>query len=1543
MKAIHNTSPEVVHNLPERIRIKIPGLNKNIVLLSHLINKLSSLNGITDVKGSINSGRMLIHYNKDLISYDLIINEINYLCLSTNDTAVSKNEKEHVEKEYGDLPIRRELFNVTLGGTILAGFTVKRLIAGPSSLSRSTSLSYIANATTLISGYPIIRSGITALTRKKQINHDLIISITSLITILLRENISGLLVIWLSNLGSLLQSILVKQTRDIAEEYADNTIENVKFSSKPISTFNSKNRRIAASPLEKEAENYAQKITPVYFGLAGLAGLAARNFEKSLAMLIAASPGPLQLYRSSSISSGMALAAKHGILVHNRKSLEVLEHVDTLIFTEQEMFDPGLEIGKIIPLQGYTEEDVLTIAASLFKKAGHALNEAFSSSIQVQNLEHVTVKDITSSGICGEIYSKEVLIGDYRYISSKIDLCDFNFYKAERLKHHYQCPYYIYQEGELIGLIGIKSSVSNQAKETIYNIRTRGIKSIYVMNKDNNESTSIIAKELGLHTVKSNEEMLDEMSLLHKNNNYVGLIANNLDDITNLSNITDVNILLKTEKTLSKLNSKTDIIVDNGIKNLPTAFKVSFHVGETTRQSFALSGGFNSFGLALAASSLISPLGAGLFNNVTSILITVHSLKLLKKLSNNTHKYYDNLAVKQYAAASDNTNDESIYTKPWAMMSREKVIDILNSSGSTGLDLQEVNSRLTLYGKNMLAEPPPPSFFSRVLAQLKDFLIYVLVGSSVVCLLLGEKGDALAIISIVIINAVLSAVQEHKAEGSLSALKKMTTSTAAVIRDGREQSIPAVELVPGDIIIIEQGNIVPADTRLIESNALEVEESALTGESYPVPKKISTENNCMYLLDCHNLTFMGTIITKGHGKGIVVGTGMDTELGHIAQMLNNNDNETTPLQKRLADLGKTILKGSTVVSGIVVIAGLMRGGSLLQMLITGVSLAVAAIPEGLPAIVTLALASGVHKMASANTIVRKLPAVETLGCATMICTDKTGTLTQNQQTIKLVYCGQNEWWSIEGDGYNPENGFIKPANGQDIHNQDNIYFTLCAAAQCCTSKIVKNDNEWEVKGDPTEGAILTAAGRAGINLNNLNEEYMPVREIPFDSEKCKMTQICRGPKNQYIAFTKGAPEVILENCTHYRAENNKNLLDNEYYQSIVEANNYMTTRGMRVLGVAYKILPEAFENNVEKNEETEQVFLGLIGMTDPPRPEVTHALNKCKQAGIGVAMITGDHKQTAFAIGSELGLVNSSNEVLTGKEIDEMDENDLINVIHKVRVFARLYPNQKVLIINTFKQQGHIVGMIGDGINDAPAVKEADIGIAMGKSGTDVTKQAAQIIITDDYFGTAVTAVEQGRGIYENIKKSIRYLLATNVGEIILMFTAVAGGLPLPLLPIQLLWLNMLGDGLPALALSIDKFPPDLIKQPPRDKDEAFIDKKTRNQIISRGLTIGITGIGAYMWGLNRYNLSTARSMTLSSITLSQLLHVLDCRKNKDNKTSSNLYVGSAVASSAGLLFSAIHLPAGQRIFGTCSLDPSQWGVVFVSSIMSQGLDILNK
>lgn len=947
---------------------------------------------------------------------------------------------------------------------------------------------------------------------------------------------------------------------------------------------------------------------------------------------------------------------------------------------------------------------------------------------------------------------------------------------------------------------------------------------------------------------------------------------------------------------------------------------------------------------------------------------------------------------------------EEIKEQDWHSLKAEEVLNHLEVRDE-GLSSAEVEKRLEQYGPNQLREAPRPGFLALLWAQLNNFVVILLIVASVISALLGDYVEAAAIMAIVVLNSVLGIVQEQRAEQALAALKKLAAPDAQVLRDGARRSVPSYNLVPGDIVFLEAGNFIPADLRLLEAINLRVEEASLTGESLPVQKNAATvlEKN-VPLGDRKNTAFMGTLVNYGRGRGVVTSTGMHTQLGLIATMLQGVETEETPLQRRLDQLGRSLSIGSLILVAVVFIVALINqtnigelftsplgyfgeyAEQITEVFIIAISLAIAAVPEGLPAVVTISLALGMREMIQRHALIRKLSSVETLGSATVICSDKTGTLTQNEMTVTRLWA-DNQFVHVTGTGYAPNGEFQIDGAKVDVKKYPAILSTLWLGLINNDSTIeTTGENEsqptYRIIGDPTEGSLLVAAAKAGAIHIDIDEAYPRENEVPFDSERKRMITIhdVTDPKAEDLSpfhdekhkgwdviAVKGAPDIVLDLCTQYQGMDDKpRPMTKESKESILAANDAMTKDALRVLGLAYR-LDKDVPNDPEKIKadelEKDLVFVGLVGMIDPPRTEVKPALEHARHAGIRTVMITGDFPNTAKAIAEAIGLLRPGKKVLTGAALDDMDDEELKKIIEDTDVFARVSPEHKMRIVDALQANDEIVAMTGDGVNDAPAIKRADIGVAMGITGTDVAKETADMVLTDDNYASIVAAVEQGRIIYSNIRKFVFFLLSSNVAEIMIIFLATLAGLPAPLTAIQLLWLNLITDGAPALALAMEKGDPDIMDQKPRAKAEPIVNRSMGIGIVIQTIVQTSSVLGAFVMGLiwhleagaiipsgmnalsfviahdwRGIDVQTAETMAFVTLSLAELFRAYTVRSERASLFQigifSNKYMQYAVGLSITLLLIVCAVPFLQPIFNTHFLSLREWGVVLGLAIM---------
>lgn len=835
------------------------------------------------------------------------------------------------------------------------------------------------------------------------------------------------------------------------------------------------------------------------------------------------------------------------------------------------------------------------------------------------------------------------------------------------------------------------------------------------------------------------------------------------------------------------------------------------------------------------------------------------------------------------------------------------------TSSTQGLSPDEAARRLSQDGPNEFKKEKKKSVVTKFFEQFKSFMILVLlvaaVISGVVGYLHGEGfTDAIIILVIVIVNAIIGVAQEIKAEKSLEALEKMSAPYSKVVRNGQVETIPSKEIVKGDVVIIETGDLIPADMRLVEAVNLKVEEAALTGESVPENKHTDTIEGEVPLGDRENMAYSSTLVSYGRGKGIVVETGMTTEVGKIAGLIQSVPDTKTPMQIKIDQLGKFLGIAAIVICALIFVVGIIQGREIVEMFMTAVSLAAAAIPEGLPAVSTIVLAVGVQRLAKKNAIVRHLPSVETLGSTNVICSDKTGTLTQNKMTIVQLYT-DNHSTDI------PE----KLTNNQHL--------LLIATILASDAKLSQEEGHWKTTGDPTETAFLDTGIRFGLNKNDLERSTERVTEIPFDSDRKMMSTVNRGSNQQLTVYTKGGLDEILAHSTHILLNGEVKPLTEAEKEKIRKVNTGLAEKALRVLAGAYKEIDTLPEEITPATLEKDLIFIGMAGMIDPPREEVRDAVLKCRQAGIKPVMITGDHKITAVAIAESLDIKEKDETAMTGSELEKMSDNELLEKVDRTSVYARVSPEHKVRIVKAFQKQNKIVAMTGDGVNDAPALKLADIGLAMGITGTDVSKEAADVVLADDNFTTIVTAVEEGRRIYDNILKAIQFMLSTNIGEILVIFTAIVANWATPLLPIQILWINLVTDSLPALALSVDPADPDVMQRKPVDSKEGIMNRPFLIRILLQGVMIAGLSLTAFLIGMQT-DVATAQTMTFAVLAFTQITHVLNVRSPRHSAFRNmfkNKILWGALAIVMALMIIVLEIPHLHDIFHLAPLNQAQW------------------
>ncbi len=854
----------------------------------------------------------------------------------------------------------------------------------------------------------------------------------------------------------------------------------------------------------------------------------------------------------------------------------------------------------------------------------------------------------------------------------------------------------------------------------------------------------------------------------------------------------------------------------------------------------------------------------------------------------------------------------------------DAVLKALNTS-ENGLSSEETENRLKKYGKNELKEEEKVSILKLFLSQFTSILIFILMAAALVSAFLREFVDTFVILFTVFVAGVLGFIQEYRAEESIKLLKSLTSPEALVVRDGKEVKVPSSVLVPGDILLLQTGDRIPADGRLLEALSLKIDESSFTGESSPVGKSTEVFLPGTPEPDRKNMAYTGTSVAYGRGKAVITATGMSTAFGRLAGLLGEIERERTPLQEKLDQFGRWIGAATLVVVAFVAVLGILKGFPPFEMFLWGVALAVAAIPEALPAVVTVGLALGVRRMVKRHALIRRLPSVETLGSTNIICTDKTGTLTQNKMTVEKIFVN-GAVLNVTGKGYEPVGDILC---GDSLVCDTHLHRLLVAGALCNDAGLIEEKGKWDITGDPTEGALVVVAAKAGIWKTALGEKHRRVGEVPFSSERKMMTTLNISEEGLY-AYSKGAPEIILASCTKIFLKEREEQLTPEIRQNILDAVNEMANQSLRVMGFAYR----KFAENINPEEaEKDMVFAGLMGMRDPPRDEVKAAIATCTSAGIRTVMITGDHRTTASAIARELGILREGDLIFTGAELDAMDNRKFEEIVEKISVYARVYPEQKLKVVEALKKKRYVVAMTGDGVNDAPALKAADMGIAMGITGTDVSKEASSMILTDDNFASIVSAVEEGRNILKNIKNFIAYGLTCHIGLVLIVLVGVLTWEVLPVIAVQILWINLITDGLPPMALSVEAPDMGLMKQRPRKSKEGLVSKRMIISSLGLGLLIALQSIGFLHWALNEgMSLPKIQTFIFTLVVISLMFNAFNWRSERCSVFSLGVFTNRsliyAVLSTVLLQLAAIYIPIMQTAFRTVPLSLSDWGII---------------
>jgi len=1543
----------VRHRLPGRLRLQLAGLKPGLLSRASLCELLLRHPAITSVQANSLTGSLLILYRPAELGEAELIEHVGEAAASsmalpptrpevsgphrhvigsgTGASEATKGNRLGVSPDRrvpavagravsGQADHARDVLRLAGVGLLLGALSLRRIVRGASPLSAR--LTNTAALVSVLAGYPVLKRGLRGAGRGQVLNADLLLAAASFALMLARESVPGVIVLFLT------------ETLNVAEKVAS---ANAKANYLDLAEEQSIDLRQASLP-PADAERLAAQIentTKLTLALAGGVYFLRRDLNQALAMLVAGVPAAVKLAESTVSLTGQRHVNENGYLLGDGRHLLSLPSLDTVVWCEAGIFSAGPVVKDFHASdRAYPVERLLGLAAAAYREVTHPMGPALWRQVQEQGIQPPRARraELLAGGAVRAVVDRQkLLIGPRSTLRRARIACGHCKASALRYEQLGLLPYYIVVDGRPVGLMAVEEKVRENVEQTIEMLRVMGITRHVLLSSSGEEYTEFLAGRLGVehwHARMTSGGKAAIIKELKDSGRLVMTIGSSQVDVEAMAQ-SDFSLALGAPLASADMYS---LQADPG--RIADIFRLAKQAREIYIQNLLLARAGNVIGIGLAFLNVFNASAAMFGQKFLSLILLINAGRLRwveehaeEEMRPDSEQAAATLEkVVPLAPPEGHPGVQVVQVPDVPTLDLPVLLETLQANPAYGLTSGEVERRLQLYRQNVLVEPESLSFWSRIRDQMDNQLVQLLTGASVVNAFLGNMGDAVSILAIVALTARLGAVQESKAEQSIRALRNMQVQVASVIRDGAEQEIPAAMLVPGDVVLLRSGDKIPADLRLLSEWDLDVDESSLTGESYPVSKspQAGDSNACL---------FMGTNITRGRAQAVVFATGMNTQMGLIAAMLKESHPQQTPLQQNLGEVSSRIMQYSLGACAALVVSGLLRGRSLLEMLLSGASLAVAAIPEGLPAIATVALAVGVQRMARRRAIVRRLSAVETLGCATVICCDKTGTLTQNQMTVRVIYT--DRWWSVTGDGYNPQGNFISDGCRSV---DEGLRLALLVSSLCNDARLIlpqSYGDAWQITGDPTEGALLVAAAKAGLWQDELKQQYRIERMIPFDSNRRSMLVACTDQDGQAWAFAKGAPEAILKRCRFFRDDGKEMALFPTMRLFYQQQTQGLSEQALRVLAVSYKrITATELEQASDEDLERNMAFAGLIAMHDPPRPEVGQALATCRQAGIKVKMITGDHPATARAIALELGLMAPGDPVLTGAALDGMEAAQLAKLASMTKVFAQVLPRHKYDIVKSLKSLGEVVVMTGDGANDAPAVKEADIGIAMGKIGTDVTREAASLVLSDDNFATIVAAVEEGRSTYQNIRRSLQYLLGTNAGEVILMLGAVFLGLPLPMLPLQLLWINLIGDGLPAIALSVSPPDPEVMRQPPRRARqdlhpggrldavyEPLLNPDFNRRLAVTGLGSGLTVLLAYRSLLHTTDLTTARTLAFGGMTAQQIVYALAC---SPQGLPSPLLAGASVVS-VGLLALSIYLPFGQRLFGTRALSLGDW------------------
>ncbi|BBI31899.1 cation-translocating P-type ATPase [Cohnella abietis] len=1508
-----------------RIRIEITGLKENPITTELLLRHFSTMKGISRIVPNTVSGRALIEYDETIMDAGEIICAIHEVELLLNDSVRSQSEQKEdnrapetvLTKAKGEAASAAEMMSdqdqlnprasllsmptpepkekvpitlaIAMGGLAVLG--AKRLITGRSALAGSPLPFYLSGLVSIVTGYPFIKRGFESFSRTRKWNSDLILGTSALALALVRENL-----VVLAGL-SVLQFVNWKRSQLALEPGQENR-------------------------LPPEIQSYSEKAPK--WGLVGgaLTWAITRNPLQGIAVMLAANPRPATIPAQFAWQQAEVVSHERNFTMPTNSSLSQLARTKTMLIEDTSLLFEQEENSEEIIFFGEEDfsEKAICYAASLMKSSDHPWKEdvwehAKRTCRTIRSAFHVIEEE---NGITGKIKDISIYVGSPSYMNEHGITCDTYNLEAKRMERKGFNVLFVAKSGHktepCIGFIARKEeTVFNEWGKQISSFTDKGWE-IGVLRNQSNVSEAALKKK-GIDTgwlFLQQGEIIERLAHMQQQGEHA---------------------LLLVDSQSSPIN---EYMAGAGIPTIttdqiPRVFQTLDYVKQmdrTVNKHFQITKSWNLLGSVLAS---LGALSAPVVNLAADALSLVFLTRSKKASETNEPPLEHSLGIQEIAVASE---------KPtWHSYSKDELISRFQVDEFSGLSAAHITELQERYGKNRLEGKKPTPWFVTYFGQFKEFTTLVLLGTTTIAFLSGGLFDGIAMGAILLANAAISTIQERKAEKVVQSLNQFQPPSCKVVRNGEECEISAIELVPGDIVHLEAGDRMPADIRLLHASNLRVNEAALTGESLPIDKTAMSIDEDLPLAERTNMLYMGTDICGGKGIGIVVNTGMDTEMGHLVALLKQEDKEVTPLQEKVTSISKTFLKGALAAGAIVFVAGLLRGIPLNQMVSTSIALAASAIPEGLPVTITIALSAGIFRMAKKKTLVRKLSALETLGRITVICTDKTGTLTQNEMMVRTV-ASVNRSWAVTGEGYEPKGDILevgaeaaatasaelyKETEVVDSGIDGDLRRILEIGILCNNSKLDQQEGKWIIKGDPTEGALLTLAAKKGMWSHHLSGWHRS-HEVPFDSNTGKMSVVCKDAaksNSECFVLTKGSVEAVLRRCNRYQANGEIFELKEDQKQQILQQNDQLSADALRVLGFAYN--PIDGDRDETYIDEQNLIYVGMVGMADPPKPAIVEGIRDAQALGVKTVMITGDHPITAVAIGKQIGIYDGTQKVLSGHELDRITDEELTGMVEDVSIFARVTPEHKLRIVMAFQKLGHKVAMTGDGVNDTPAIKQADVGIAMGEKGTEVTKQAADMVLQEDHFGSIVDGVKEGRTIIGNISRALGCLLTGNLAEIIVTSAAVILGLPIPLVPVQILLMNLLTDALPAMVLAVN----------PGDKTGTtertdIVNGKLYRKVLVRGVLLGLGSLGLFAASIaTGAPIAVAQSIAFATLVTGQLFQTFSWRKEGTEQSSSewkkDRFLIGALSVSWLALMAALYVPALSGFFHTAPLSLTQW------------------